>query len=120
MSNLENFKKQAKQYLRWHREQYYPVAAIIRRHVPRFRQLSDREILAAAFPVFVGDIRERESLLSAAITLESEDEIKQLFLTYKAAGVPLPQALSKEPWGSKTFIVKDPDGNLILFAAPAS
>ncbi len=49
MSNLENLKKQAKLYLRWHRERYYPVAAIIREHVPRFSQLSDREILAAAF-----------------------------------------------------------------------
>jgi hypothetical protein len=25
MSNLENLKKQAKQYLRWHRERYYPM-----------------------------------------------------------------------------------------------
>jgi hypothetical protein len=49
MSNLENLRKQAKQYLRWHREQYYPVAAIIREHVPRFCQLSDQEILAAPF-----------------------------------------------------------------------
>ena len=49
MSNLENLRKQAKQYLRWHREQYYPVAAVIREHLPRFCQLSDQEILAAAF-----------------------------------------------------------------------
>jgi len=27
MPNLDNFKKQAKQYLRWHRERYHPVAA---------------------------------------------------------------------------------------------
>jgi len=49
MSNLENLKKQAKQYLRWHRERYYPIAAIIREYLPRFRQLSDPEILAADF-----------------------------------------------------------------------
>ncbi|HZU33414.1 MAG TPA: VOC family protein, partial [Candidatus Angelobacter sp.] len=30
MPNLENLRKQAKQYLRWHRERYYPVAARIR------------------------------------------------------------------------------------------
>ncbi|MGH9791593.1 MAG: VOC family protein, partial [Candidatus Acidiferrales bacterium] len=24
MPNIENLKKQAKQYLRWHRERYYP------------------------------------------------------------------------------------------------
>jgi catechol 2,3-dioxygenase-like lactoylglutathione lyase family enzyme len=214
MSNLENLKKQAKQYLRWHREQYYPVAAIIREHLPRFCQLSDQEILAAAFkladaqelvarkegfegwqalrtgastdmsrththsqpiltsvaahlyvrdlkastdfftaklgfttdfvygdPPFYGqvsrdnarlalrwmdesffaeDIRQRESLLSASITLASADEIKQLFLAYQAADVPLAQSLRNEPWQAKTFIVKDPDGNLILFAGPAN
>ena len=213
MSNLEVFKKQAKQYLRWHRERYYPVAAIIREHLPRFRQLSDQAILAAGFrladaqelvarkegfegwqalrtgaynampqtnqsaqpkltsvapqlfvrdlkastdfftaklgfsvdfvygkPPFYGqvrrdnvrlalrhvdehviaeDIRQRESLLSAEITLASAAEIKQLFLMYKAADVPFAQPLRKEPWGARTFIIKDPDGNLILFAGPA-
>jgi len=29
------------------------------------------------------------------------------------------QELKTEPWGARTFIVKDPDGNLILFAGPA-
>jgi predicted lactoylglutathione lyase len=225
MSNLENLKKQAKQYLRWHRERYYPIAAIIREYLPRFRQLSDPEILAADFkladaqelvarekgfagwqalrtgahtviqpskqnavppmsntqpvlnsvaahlfvrdinasceffqsklgftvdfvygdppfygqvsrdnvklalrhvdePVFVvshvGDIREREDLVLASITVASAEEIKQLFLTYQVAGVPFHQTLKKEPWGARTFIVKDPDGNLILFAGPAN
>jgi len=214
MPNLEAFKKHAKQYLRWHREQYYPVAVTIREHLPRFRQLSDQEILAAGFrltdaqelvgrkagfegwqalrtgahtamskthlhaepiltsvaahlyvrdlkasteflttklgfaidfvygdPPFYGqvsrdnallalrsmdesffaeDIRQREDLLSASITLASANEIRQLFLAYQAADVPFAQALRNEPWGAKTFIVKDPDGNLILFAAPAS
>jgi uncharacterized glyoxalase superfamily protein PhnB len=71
-------------------------------------------------PFFAEDIRQREGLLSASITLASADEIKQLFLAYQAAGVPMPQVLRKEPWGAKTFIVKDPDGNLILFAGPAN
>jgi len=31
-------------------------------------------------PVFVGDIREREHLLSASITVRTADEIKQLFV----------------------------------------
>lgn len=213
MPNLETLKKQAKQLLRWHRDQYYPVAAIIREHLPRFRQLSDPEILTAEFrladaqelvarkegfdswqalrtgaaiamshtdthtrpiltsvaahlyvrdlqrsihfftsklgftvdfvygdPPFYGQvsrdrallalrymdesffaegIRERENLLSASITLASADEIKQLFLAYQGAGVPIYQPLRQEPWGAKTFIVKDPDGNLILFASPA-
>ena len=69
---------------------------------------------------FAEDIREREDLLSASITLASADEIKQLFLAYQAAGAPIHQALRNEPWQAKTFVVKDPDGNLILFAGPAS
>jgi uncharacterized glyoxalase superfamily protein PhnB len=69
---------------------------------------------------FAEDIREREELLSASITLASADEIKQLFLTYTAAGTPFAQSLRNEPWGATTFVVKDPDGNLILFAGPAS
>jgi catechol 2,3-dioxygenase-like lactoylglutathione lyase family enzyme len=214
MSNLENLKKQAKQYLRWHRERYYPVAAEIRAGLPRFRQLSDAQILEANFkladaqelvarqrgfagwqalksgadamtdalrqatpcpilnsieaqlfvaniqsscdfytnklgfavefiygdppfygqvrrdnarlnlrlvcePVFVEGIREREHLLSASITVANADEVRQLFLSYQAAEVRFLQTLKKEPWGARTFVVMDPDGNLILFAGPA-
>jgi catechol 2,3-dioxygenase-like lactoylglutathione lyase family enzyme len=213
MPNIENLKKQAKQYLRWHRERYYPVAPQIRAALPRFRHLSDEQILDANFkladaqelvarqmgfegwqalksgvhamtheaghpvprpilssteaqlfvadikascdfytdklgftvafvygdppyygqvsrdyarlnlrmvcePVFT-DIREREHLLSASLTVATADEIKQLFLSYQAAGVPFHQTLKKEPWGARTFVVMDPDGNLILFAGPA-
>jgi hypothetical protein len=35
--------------LRWHRDRYYPVAAQIRAVLPRYRQLSDPEILTARF-----------------------------------------------------------------------
>ena len=70
-------------------------------------------------PVFIGDIREREHLLSASLTAATADEIKQLFLIYQAAGVRFHQTLQKEPCGARTFIVLDPDGNLILFAGPA-
>jgi uncharacterized glyoxalase superfamily protein PhnB len=71
-------------------------------------------------PVFVGDVRERERMLSASITVAKASEIKQLFLSYQAAGVPFCQALKKEPWGARTFIISDPDENLILFAGPAA
>ncbi|CEJ10035.1 Glyoxalase-like domain protein [bacterium YEK0313] len=215
MPNLENLRKQAKQYLRWHRERHFPVAAEIRAALPRYAGLDDAGILAAPFklgdaqelvarragfeswealkagarsmadrdqqpamppvltstaaqlfvadikascafftdklgfavdfvygdppfygqvrrdsalialrrvcePVFVGDVRAREHLLSAAITVDTADEIKQLFLTFQAAGVPFHQPLRKEPWGARTFIVLDPDGNLILFAGPGA
>lgn len=213
MPNFENLKKQAKQYLRWHRERHYPVAAEIRASLPRFRQFDDGQILDADFklsdaqelvarqqgfegwqalksgaqamasqgkqttprpilsstsaqlfvaevtrscnffteklgfaidfiygeppfygqvvrdnarlalrlvcePVFVGDIRTREHLLSAAITVETADEIKQLFLDFQEKGVAFHQTLRREPWGARNFIVLDPDGNLILFAGP--
>jgi uncharacterized glyoxalase superfamily protein PhnB len=215
MPNIENLKKQAKQYLRWHRDRYYPVAAQIRAALPRFRHIGDLQILESSFrladaqelvarqmgfdgwqalksgagamtdearqttprpilnsieaqlfvaniksscdfytnklgfavefvygdppycgqvirdnarlnlrlvcePVFAGDIRKREHLLSASITVATASEIKQLFLSYQAAGVSFHQALKKEPWGARTFIVSDPDENLILFAGPAA
>ena len=69
-------------------------------------------------PVFAGDVRKRERLLSASITVATAHEIKELFQSYKAAGVSFHQALKTEPWGAKTFIVSDPDENLILFAGP--
>ena len=56
---------------------------------------------------------DREQLLSASIAL---DDAKPLFLEYQAAGVVFAQPLRTEPWGARTFIVRDPDGNLILFA----
>jgi catechol 2,3-dioxygenase-like lactoylglutathione lyase family enzyme len=210
MPNLENLKKQAKLYLRWHRDGYYPVAAQIRAVLPRFRHLSDQAVLAHTFKLsdaqeliarkagfenweallqgvrtmtmkdkhaetlikptllaaepqlFVADIgascefytkklgfavafiygeppfyaqvfrdgarlnlgclpepainpelRDREHLLSASITL---DDAKPLFLEFQTAGVVFHQVLKTEPWGARTFIVGDPDGNLILFA----
>ncbi|MGA3050136.1 MAG: VOC family protein [Terracidiphilus sp.] len=214
MPNIENLKKQAKQYLRWHRDQYYPVAAQIRSTLPRFRGMGDVEILKSGFkladaqelvarqkgfdswqalisganvmrdtpkqatlravlnsieaqlyvasvqnssdfytsklgfavafaygnppfygqvardsaklnlrlvcePVFAGDIRKREGLLSASITVATASELKQLFLDYQAAGVSFHQVLKREPWGARTFVVSDPDENLILFAGPA-
>ncbi|WP_425336060.1 VOC family protein [Sinorhizobium numidicum] len=35
--------------------------------------------------------------------------------SYKA-GVTFHQALRTEPWSARTFIVQDPDGNLIAFS----
>lgn len=214
MPNLENLRKQAKQYLRWHRERHHPVAAVLRAALPRFKDQTDRAILDARFtlgdaqtlvarqngfsdwqalvsgaagmppspertttgpvlggaepvlyvtdfaaslafftqrlgfavdftygeppyygvvardsarlclrlvhePVFVGDVRARAELLSAAIPLESAAAIKQLFLDYQAAGVSFHLPLKTQPWGARNFILRDPDGNLILLAAPA-
>jgi catechol 2,3-dioxygenase-like lactoylglutathione lyase family enzyme len=58
-------------------------------------------------------LRDREQILSATITL---DDANPLFFEYQAAGVVFARPLRTEPWGARTFIVRDPDGNLILFA----
>ena len=55
----------------------------------------------------------RGDLLSASITL---DDPEPLFLEFQAAGVAFAKTLKTEPWGAQTFIVRDPDGSLILFA----
>jgi len=70
-------------------------------------------------PVFVGDIREREHLLSASITVQTAAEIKELFLEFRQAGAQFHQTLKKEPWGARDFIICDPDGNLVHFAGPS-
>ena len=70
-------------------------------------------------PPIDGALRDREALLAASLTVDTPDEIKQLFLEYQAAGVTLFQTLRREPWGARNFIVRDPDGNLLLFAGPA-
>ena len=66
-------------------------------------------------PVFTSDFRVREvDALSAILTL---DDAEPLFLEFQKAGVTFHQALRTEPWGARTFIVQDPDGNLIAFAS---
>lgn len=63
-------------------------------------------------------LRDSESLLSSDMGVNTHEEIKQLFLEFQAAGVTFFKTLRKEPWGARNFIVKDPDGNLLLFAGP--
>jgi catechol 2,3-dioxygenase-like lactoylglutathione lyase family enzyme len=70
-------------------------------------------------PVFDREIRARDDLLSASMTVASAGEIKQLFLEFQSASAAFHQKLRKEPWGSRTFVIKDPDGNLLLFAGPS-
>ncbi len=71
-------------------------------------------------PVFDAELREREGLLSAECGVNSAEEIKSLFLEFQAVGVTFFQTLKLMPWGARNFIVKDPDGNLVLFAGPGS
>lgn len=71
-------------------------------------------------PVFIEGIREREEILGASFTVGKAADIKALFLEFQAAGVEFFQTLRQEPWGARTFIVRDLDGNLLLFAGPAT
>lgn len=70
------------------------------------------------YPVIDPRLRDREELLSADMAVSTEAHIKQLFSEFQAAGAVFFQTLRKQPWGATTFIVKDPDGNLLLFAGP--
>lgn len=70
-------------------------------------------------PVIDPELRDREELLSAAMTVGTADEIKQLFLEFQSVNVTFFQTLKTQPWGARNFIIKDPDGNLLLFAGPA-
>jgi uncharacterized glyoxalase superfamily protein PhnB len=70
-------------------------------------------------PVIDANRRDREELLAASLTVATAAEIKTLFLEFQAAGAPFFQTLKRQPWGARNFIVKDPDGNLLLFAGPA-
>ena len=63
--------------------------------------------------------RDSEELLSASLTVATAEEIKQLFLEFQGADVTFFQTLKREPWGASDFILRDPDGNLLLFAGPA-
>jgi catechol 2,3-dioxygenase-like lactoylglutathione lyase family enzyme len=70
-------------------------------------------------PVIDPELRDREQLLSADMGLDTAEETEQLYLEFRTAGADFFQPLRKEPWGAQTFIVRDPDGNLLLFAGPA-
>jgi catechol 2,3-dioxygenase-like lactoylglutathione lyase family enzyme len=67
-------------------------------------------------PVVDPGRRDAEQLLAASVTLE---DAKPLYVEYQHAGVEFIQPLRTEPWGARTFIVRDPDGNLLLFAGRA-
>jgi len=70
-------------------------------------------------PVIDPALRRREELLSSDMALASADDLRRLFAEFEAKGAIIFQPPRVEPWGAHTFIVEDPDGNLLLFAAPA-
>ena len=54
--------------------------------------------------------------LSATLTV---DDAEALFREFEQAGATFHQLLRTEPWGARTFIVADLDGNLLCFAGSA-
>lgn len=55
--------------------------------------------------------------LALTITLGDPEPLRSEF---EGKAIPFHQQLRTEPWGARTFIVRDPDGNLIAFAGPAA
>jgi len=96
-----------------------PYYAQVRRDAARLN-LRCVEPRSVERPVIESTVREREELLSVSMTVATADEIKLLFLEFQSTGVAFHQTLKKQPWGARNFVVKDPDGNLLLFAGPAS
>jgi len=45
------------------------------------------------------------------------DDVRTLYLEVRDRGAQLHQPLRTEPWGQRTFIVQDPDSNLLSFSA---
>ncbi|MBI1210225.1 MAG: VOC family protein [Alphaproteobacteria bacterium] len=68
---------------------------------------ADRPAFDATFRAQEGDV------LSATVTV---DQAEPLFLELQQRGATFHQMLRTESWGARTFIVRDPDGNLIAFA----
>jgi catechol 2,3-dioxygenase-like lactoylglutathione lyase family enzyme len=64
--------------------------------------------------VFDAGFRDREpDGLSATLLV---DDAQALYVEFQRAGVHFHRPLTDEPRGARTFIVSDPDGNLICFA----
>ncbi len=80
-------------------------AQIALRHV-------DREVMNKIATAMKADV----DMLAASISV---DELQALYSEFQTAGVAFHQELRTEPWGARTFIVRDPDGNLLLFAGSA-
>lgn len=73
----------------------------------------DRPILAGINAAMAAE----PDMLAAALSV---DDVQALYQEFEANGALFHQALRTEAWGARTFIVRDPDGNLLLFAGSAA
>ena len=72
----------------------------------------DRDVMDKIAVAMKADI----DMLAATISV---DDVQALYAEFQAAHAALHQQLRTEDWGARTFIVRDPDGNLLLFAGAA-
>jgi catechol 2,3-dioxygenase-like lactoylglutathione lyase family enzyme len=95
MPNLENLRKQAKQYVRWHRERYFPVAAAISHWLPRFAGLGDRAVLDAEFK-----LADAQELVARKQGFESWAALKE--------GAAITDARAMEPGSRPLLLAAEP------------
>ena len=63
-------------------------------------------------PVFAIGPHDRDGFMMAFIEVEN---VKALYAEYVAAGATFAQKFTKQAWGGRDFVVRDPDGNGICF-----
>ena len=80
-------------------------ASLALRHV-------DRPVMEKLAEALKADV----DMLAASISV---DDVQALHREFQTAGVAFHQELRREEWGARTFIVRDLDGNLLLFAGSA-
>ena len=65
---------------------------------------------------FLAGVQEREELLSAYVEVTDPEALAH---EVEEAGAEIHAPLRRTPWGTIEVIVRDPDGNLLLFGAAA-
>jgi catechol 2,3-dioxygenase-like lactoylglutathione lyase family enzyme len=72
-----------------------------------------------ARPVMDPAVRDAEELLAASLTVATAADLEALAREFTKSGAPFFRTPRTQPWGARDFIIRDPDGNLLLFAGPA-
>jgi len=90
---------------------------------PRARKLRERFLSSEEASKLLDAIaglsgNESSSSRQAPLSM-GQRKSKRLFQAFHASDVDFFQKLKTEPWGARTLIVRNPDGNLVQFAAPA-
>ncbi|ENN87964.1 hypothetical protein RHSP_49916 [Rhizobium freirei PRF 81] len=93
MPTLDTYRKQAKLLMRWHRERDYSIGGRVRT-LDRFKELTDREILAMKFPLSLA-----QEIVAVEVGHKSWAELKVV-----AADAPKMPPASAEPPVFKSII----------------